>query len=279
MKLLSLNLWGGRQGQMLIDYIKQQSSDVDVFCFQEVFNSKSEIYEYYKARPHLLEELSAVLPEYQVKFSNTYSGWVDMHSVDFDVWEGQAMFVKKPITIKQSGQVYIHGSDTTQIIEDFSNEPKDLQYAVLDLAGKEFLVCNVHGKWHPGEKLDTPERIEQSKIILEFLAKYNLPKIVCGDFNLMPQTESIKMLEGELRNLISEFNIKNTRNEISWMTYNNIQNFADYTFVSRELKVDFFEVPYNEVSDHLPMILGFKIWGFWRCQGLKTVLEFKNRYY
>ena len=66
------------------------------------------------------------------------------------------------------------------------------------------------------------------------------------------------MLEASgLRNLITEFNIKNTRNEISWAKYPGLpkQYFADFIFASQNVRVKKFTVPYNEISDHLPMIL------------------------
>ena len=36
------------------------------------------------------------------------------------------------------------------------------------------------------------------------------------------------------------------------------QHFADYVFVSKDVKVKKFEVPYLEISDHLPLILDFE---------------------
>jgi endonuclease/exonuclease/phosphatase family metal-dependent hydrolase len=73
----------------------------------------------------------------------------------------------------------------------------------------------------------------------------------------MPETESIKMLDNLGTNLIKEFKINNTRNEISWKKYHNRQSFADYIFVSPDIRVNKFEVPYNLVSDHLPLVLEF----------------------
>ena len=37
MKLVSLNTWGGKAYKPLIDFIKQQARDTDIFCFQEVW--------------------------------------------------------------------------------------------------------------------------------------------------------------------------------------------------------------------------------------------------
>jgi len=259
MRLLSLNLWGGRQGNLLFDYLKQQAATTDIFCFQEVFSTQSEIKNYKSARINLFGELCSLLTGYQPLFSKTYTGWVDRQPVGFEVAEGQAMFVKKPIAIREHGQIYIHGSEITQITPDFTNEPKDLQYQILNFGGGDFMIANVHGMWHPGEKLDTPQRLEQSKKIRALTDSFAGPKIVCGDFNLMPGTASVKILEENLVNLIKQYNITNTRNEVSWKEFGTKQHFADYTFVSPEVKVTSFEVPYNLVSDHLPLVLNFDL--------------------
>ena len=260
MKLLCLNLWGGRQNQILFDYLKEQSVSTDVFCFQEVFDSVTGPNDYHAAHPKLYSELRALLPEFESVYAPTYSGWVDLEKVDFEVTEGQAIFVKKPLQIKNPGLFYIYGSEQTEILPDFSNEPKILQHCLVNIGGVDVLLANAHGKWHPGTKLDTPERLEQSKIITTFLKTQSGPKILCGDFNLMPNTESIGLVEqAGLKNLVKEFNITNTRNEISWREHHNKQAFADYAFTSADIKVNSLSAPYNEVSDHLPLILEFSI--------------------
>ena len=119
---------------------------------------------------------------------------------------------------------------------------------------------NFHGQSRPGDKLDTPKRIKQSKILSGILKKISGPKILCGDCNLMPKTQSIKIIERTgMVNLISKYKIKNTRNSVSWERYNNRQHFADFTFVTPDIKVKNFKVPYTLASDHLPMVMGFKI--------------------
>jgi endonuclease/exonuclease/phosphatase family metal-dependent hydrolase len=71
--------------------------------------------------------------------------------------------------------------------------------------------------------------------------------------------------EAGYKNLIKEFNIKNTRNNTCWEQFkedvkiSGKQHFADYCFTSHDVKVKSFEVPYNEVSDHLPLILDIDI--------------------
>lgn len=185
------------------------------------------------------------------------AGWTK--KVDFKVTEGQAVFIKKTLLPAKAGTFYIYGSAKTKISTDFKNEPRNAQWVSFKAGGKKLMVLNVHGMWYPGEKLDTPDRLRQSLIIRKFLHKRAGLKIVCGDFNLMPGTKSLKMLEGELRNLIKTFKIKSTRNRLSWQKHSYIQHFADYIFVSPKIKVKNFQVPYNEISDHLPMIAEFEL--------------------
>ena len=131
-------------------------------------------------------------------------------------------------------------------------------WASLDFKGRKILLVNVHGESRPGNKLDTEARIFQSQEIIDFLEEKEGLKIVGGDFNLFPETQSVKLFaQNGYRNLINDFKIDTTRNELAWKLYPDKQLWADYTFVSAEVGVKSFTVPKNTVSDHLPMILEF----------------------
>ena len=78
---------------------------------------------------------------------------------------------------------------------------------------------------------------------------------MCGDFNLLPSTESIKMFEDfDLINLIKENNIISTRTSF----YKKEEKFADYVFVSKGIKVNEFKVLIDEISDHSPLLIDFE---------------------
>ena len=97
--------------------------------------------------------------------------------------------------------------------------------------------------------------LKQSQIIKDFLAKRREKKqIVCGDFNLLPNTESMGMLEVGMRNLIKEFNIPTTRNK----NYERAEKHADYVLISPTVGVKNFRAVDIEVSDHLPLMLEFE---------------------
>ncbi len=258
MKLVSLNTWGATQGQPFFDYIKQQAKTTDIFCFQEIFLSQPPAPKISSnAHMYLFQELEEMLVDFQGVFSERSSGHDFKGHVDFPVFHGTAVFVKKAINISQK---------SVEVIRPYlpEQEPIDgvsaAQVLVLDFGGKNLSVLNYHGPARPGNKLDTEERIKASeKLKAVWQGLPSSAKILCGDFNLYPETQSVKILDALGKNLIKEFKIENTRNEVSWKRFNNKQYFADYIFVSPEVKVNNFEVPYNLVSDHLPMLLDFSL--------------------
>lgn len=258
-KLLSLNLWGGRQAAVLFDYLKQQAETVDVFCFQEVLSAKdlNRVHPPERGRIHLLQELKQALPDFDCFFSLTSKNHDLGGKVDFELDVGLAVFVKNNLEVGLHTSYQIFGDKDEPIHDDFMIFPKSLQHLEIKRAGVQISLFNYHGIVMPGDKLDTPDRLEQSLKILNRLKAVKGPAVLAGDFNLMPETQSVLMLEGLYRNLIKEYAIGNTRNQLSWNAFGAVQNFADYMYVSPEIKLENFSVPYMEVSDHLPMILDF----------------------
>jgi len=81
----------------------------------------------------------------------------------------------------------------------------------------------------------------------------NTPKILCGDLNLRPDTESMRILEHGMNNLITEYSIQSTRTRY----YTKPEKFADYILTSPEILINEFRVMPEEVSDHCPLYLDF----------------------
>ncbi len=262
MKLISLNTWGGKIYKPLMDFIKQNSQTTDIFCFQEVYNTTSNIKQYRDIRANLLDELITILPDFQSSYSIEIRGFDSIPDpVKFDLTVGKALFIKNNIKVQDKGDILLYGNRSEKLLKnDFSNLPVTLQYINLVIQNEPLLVCNIHGTAFPGSKLDTDLRLEHSKKLSKFLRAQQGIKIVAGDFNLLPQTQSIKILEKDMRNLIQEFNIPKTRSNLSpYYKKPDFQKFADYVFVSKEINVKDFEVPDIEISDHLPLILEFEV--------------------
>lgn len=261
MKLISLNTWGGKIYKPLIKFIKQHSKDTDIFCFQEIYDTRSNVKQYKDIiRANLLDELKIILSNFRVFYSLEIADFdANPDSVDFDLTVGKAIFVKKGIKVNNYGDILLYGDRTEKKLrKDFSNLPVVLQYVQLSVDNKQLIICNIHGTSFPGSKLDTELRLNHSKRIVDFLKDKDGIKILTGDFNLLPNTYSIRIFEEKLKNLIKEFNIQRTRSNLSpFFGKKGFQKFADYTFVSSDIVVKNFQVLEIEISDHLPMILEF----------------------
>lgn len=263
MKLIVLNLWDGYVFDPLINFIKTHAESTDIFCFQEVYSTTSGIKRYGDIQANLFEEINNILPNHLGFYSPVVKGY-NMQgetsvAVDFDLEWGNAIFIRKNIDFIDQGSHLINKEKGSEILKnDFSNLSTSLQFVKFNVGDRAFAIYNFHGLPKPGSKLDTTKRIDQSNKIVEAMSKENIAKILVGDFNLLPNTQSIHILEQGTRNLIKEFNIEKTRSKLSpYYNTPQFQLFADYTFVTEGVVVKDFKVSDVEVSDHLPMILEF----------------------
>ncbi|MSU75004.1 MAG: endonuclease/exonuclease/phosphatase family protein [Candidatus Magasanikbacteria bacterium] len=241
MKLITLNLWGGRIREPLFHFIKN-NQDTDVFCFQEIYHNSPEKMSDNRRPPNLnlYTDLQKLLPDHQSFFrpviKNIY---------------GIGIFIKKEIPVIEEGALWI--CEVLNYSGSGGDHSRNLQWMRCELQGTTYTILNVHGLWTGIDKNDTPTRITQSEKIKSFMDTVPSPKILCGDFNLNPDTTSIAMLGGGMKNLIKTYNIKSTRSSF----YTKEGKFADYIFVSPDVTVKKFEVLPEEVSDHMALLLEF----------------------
>lgn len=258
MKLICINTWGGKVYHPLIKFIKNHSKDTDIFCFQEVFNTTSNIKTHSGYRLNLYRELSKILKSHNGYFNsgveNYIAGSFQKNLIDFNLFWGLAIFIRKNLKVISQGDFFVYGQRGSFNPKDENSVPRNVQYIKFVNNNKIFTICNLHGVWIRGPKDDNPFRIKQSQMIKKFLDDQKGSKILVGDFNLGLHTESLKILESNLSNLIKKNNISTTRNKLYDRTDD---KHADYILVSKDINVTDFKVPYTEVSDHLPLILEF----------------------
>ena len=242
MKLVCLNIWKGKLLDSVLDFIRSQAPTTDIFCFQEVTRSLGTKGVHQDA----FSAIAEALPDFQGFFeaAQDYPDGAE---------EGLATFVQRRDTIDKEGDLFVYRTRNAMLGDDGRTQGRNLQFVEFPLNGKEFTVVNFHGLWTGDGRGDTSERIEQSRKMKEFLSRIQAHTIVCGDFNLSRDTQSMTIIEDGMKNLIKEYGITSTRNRFfEWP-----DKFADYILVSPEVTVKSFQVIQNEVSDHLPLILEF----------------------
>jgi endonuclease/exonuclease/phosphatase family metal-dependent hydrolase len=236
MKIVTLNAWGGKLNQQLLDFFKKYSGEVDVFLLQEVFDRGHTTFK--DANMNLFNDINHVLAD----FSGYY------HSTQTNE-EGLAIFIKKNLVVLDCGDIFVHRWKDAIENNDAKTIGRNLQYISIVHDQKKYLLSNFHGLWTGQGKADTNERIIQSTTIKSFLdARDEEYKILAGDFNLRPDTESMKILEADMRNLIGEYGIQNTRTSMC-----SRPETPDYVLVSTNIAVKSFRVLADEVSDHAPL--------------------------
>ncbi|MFY9463395.1 MAG: endonuclease/exonuclease/phosphatase family protein [Candidatus Sungiibacteriota bacterium] len=262
MKIIFLNIWGGKMYETLMAFLRAAAPDTDFFCLQEVFDSpKKNRTVSWGGRADIYRDLCAALPDFTPYYAIAMHDFDGDYATDFPLSHGIAIFAKK----SASWRMLSHG-DFVIAGEGWPNHgdikafPHKLQYIRFEKNGAPYTLAHIHGTAYPGDKRDTPERIAQSQKIIDFLADERGEKILGGDFNLMPDTESIRMIERtNLRNLITDFHITTTRSPLSYGHYpaSDRQYFADFAFTSPSIRVNGSHVPQIEISDHLPLVIEY----------------------
>lgn len=252
MRIITLNTWGGRAGkENLLAFFKKYKDATDLFCLQEIWAKPHKdlcgglaggnVLDYSKIMVNGVKEISDELPEFVAYF----------HPHIADNF-GLLSFVKKGYPVIKEGEEFVHKHKGYTPEDDAGNHARNIQYVTLDINGKPLTVINFHGLWNGKGKTDSEDRINQSKKILEFTKNLSGDFVLCGDFNLLPETESLKMFETSgLRNLIKEYGVKSTRTS----HYTKDVKYADYIFTTKGLDVKDFRVLPEEVSDHAALLL------------------------
>lgn len=243
MQLITLNTWGSRIRDVY-EFVKKHSHSTDVFCFQEVYLSAPlsnlDSTEEDKDSFRVFESL---LPDFTGYFCAQADG------------SGMAVFVNKKYLVTHVKSTQVLSVDEMKNISNGEITFNRLVQAV-SLNDPKATIYNFHGM--PGDKKkDNPERDLQHKRLMEVLNAGAGPKVLVGDFNLNPDTKTIKELENTMQNPLKVSGFKTTRS--SYYKKIEEQPFADYAFLSSDLTIKEFKVLPEEISDHLALRVIFDV--------------------
>lgn len=263
MKILSLNICGGMLHGPLLSYL--EAVDADVLCLQEVARAPSARTPWLtyrdgavelQQRAHLYEEIAAVLPRHDGFFCPTARG--ELYDGKVSCWQefGLATFVRKGIPIIGQALDFIHGRYSHH---GFGEHPRARNAHAVRLfdehAGTAVTIVQLHGLRDPSGKGDSPERRAQAKALLALIDRLHHQDerlLVCGDFNLLPDSETFRLLgERGLADLVTGRGFTDTRTSL----YTKQGRYADYMLVTPNVTVHGFDVVTEpEVSDHRALL-------------------------
>ena len=262
MRLVDLNVSIKlHNNEKVIDFLKNTKSDI--VTLQEVMRGIEEtVYDRYNNSKIIKESLKDT-------HHHSFFGplWVaDKHikngtiTKDFGgmAEQGNEIISKYPI-IEASNQFFYKKYQIFRDTTDFrkTDHARAVIVAILEINNQKLRLLNIHGIWNEG-KIGDERTIKECEYLLSLIEDNTIPSIIVGDFNLDPQSKSIKILNKKLTNLIEKYNIKSTRPTVKdGLDVGN--SVDDYIFVNDKIKVNNFEVKQTDASDHYPLILDFEI--------------------
>lgn len=265
MRLLSLNVaLFETNNEKLYEFLLKQKPDI--ICLQEVADKVDpEVNPVYISKG-FIDKATANLP-----YSLFGPNWMirDFHRKNFHKKEDfnfefggflkSGNYIKAKFRMLKKANVFIKYK--TIKFTDWSTwpqkQPKAVQVVDLQLPSKKLRILNYHGIWTK-EKIGNPETLEACKKINKLATEVSYPTIITGDFNLFPDTQSMKVFQDHFISLVDKYNIQTTRphnNELSHLQ----RNVVDFILITPDIKVSSFKVLDSDVSDHLPLILDFDI--------------------
>lgn len=264
MRILCLNGWGGRLHDPLIRFLP--TIDADVLCLQEVVHTPTSDKDWLtyrdgtlelKQRANFFRDVARALPDHIAIFCPAAQG---------DLWDGDrrlvsqwglASFVRRTLPIIGQAQGFVHKIFSA---DGYGDHPRSRNAHVVRLhdfdRGRPVTIAHMHGLRDLEGKHDTPERARQARALLrlvQFVAEPDDPIVVCGDFNVLPGSETFDILgEPGLVDLVTMRGFKDTRTSF----YEKPARLADYMLVNDRVGVERFDVIETpEVSDHRPLLL------------------------
>ena len=265
MKLLCLNVaLFEANNHFLSQFLKEQQSDI--LCLQEITRAleKSVQKDYVTkdivddATPHLSSFFfgpNSIMGNFKQK---NFHG-KELYTFEFGGLMEFGNYTKSRYKITKAQNVFVQNCFT--YATDGSKWPEEDFRAVLVsdhvIDGKKLRVLNYHGVW-TRNKLGNELSLQANKIINKLALQAEGEVIICGDFNLFPETPSMKVFGKKFESLVDTFAISTTRPASNELNHHK-RNVVDYVLVSKGVTVKNFHVPKSDVSDHLPLILDFEL--------------------
>ncbi len=245
LKILSLNLFeGGILWDNIVTFLHKEQPDI--LCLQEVIDGSADQPTHFQS----ITRLKKVLPDFHYFFSPELYEVSSKGEGDI----GNAIFSRFPLSNQQT--IFLNGKyqkvNRPEDKEDFSTDPKNLQSCLVTVAEKSIHVLNLHGIWGL-DGGDNPDRLEMSEKIIGVI-RDKLSLVLMGDFNVRPDTQTIRNIEKHLVNvfkdeLTTSFNMRHKTNP-GYATA-----VVDMFFATSDLTIVSHCCPDDDVSDHKPLVV------------------------
>lgn len=242
MRLLQLNIWGGRLMDSVIELV--QVLDPTIICLQEVISTEVPMVF------GTLQDLVRASEFPHTSFAPTFHFTVMGEDAEF----GNAILSRYPISNQET--VFFNLEYTA----DFSFSTHDYNirnFQRVDVESPDGVVhvINYHGLQVPAHKNGNEQTDKHLLRLADYVEPLAAePTVVVGDFNLAPTSSSLVPLNQRMTNHCIEAGIESTRTRLTRK-----KEVCDYIFTTSAVVASDFSVAGEVVSDHCALVVDFEI--------------------
>ncbi len=245
---LTLNLWYGKNWKKELEFLKKTKPDI--FVLQEVTRN---IPRFNLERVDVFNEIKKSFPGHNSSFAPVCSS----RKKERYFSSGNATFARFPLL---SSEVFFFSLSREK--KDFSTTfGKKINRNVLktsfEIEGKTVSVFNTHLAMSLDFK-ERPKKTKEAGELLEFTKTTN-PLLLAGDFNALPESETVKILSQKFSFLDEEKKPTWPRHPFSKgnVKADKPSYKIDFIFKNEKIKSKGFKVLDEDFSDHLPILANF----------------------
>lgn len=243
MKILQLNIWGGKLDKQIVSLLEREQADI--VCLQEVVSVPGGSTFFFEDLEELQKDAgynyAYHTASHNFKLMNRTAGWGNAIVSRFPFVETNDLYTYKEATV-----------DFDYLEETDYNTGRALQHAVVDTESGPLNILNHHGYHLPSHKNGDDETLRQCGMIADYVKKLEGSVVLCGDFNLVPDSPSIGLINEVLVNHVKERGVLTTRTPLTHKT-----EACDYIFTSPDIEVKNFQVLDDIASDHKALTIEF----------------------
>jgi len=243
MRLLQLNAWTIRLATRIEDMVTKESPDI--IALQEVFESDDAL-GFFPTLTELADNL---------KFHHRYHSPV--YGIRFMASKpefGNAIISNLALGDKQTHFTNLEYKASISLKQDDYNVRNFQHVTINDQDGKQVHIINHHGYHVPLHKNGNDFTKKACQQIADYAKQLDGAVIITGDFNLLPDSGSIEIINEGFRNLTKEYGLQTTRTDLTHKT-----EPCDFIFVNEKIKVNNFYASEVVASDHQGLVLDFEV--------------------
>jgi len=238
-----LNAWTIRLATRIEDMVMKEAPDI--IALQEVFESVADLGFF-----PTLTELADNLRFHHRYHSPVYAIQLMTSKPEF----GNAIVSNLALEDKQTYFTNLEYNPSMSLENDDYNVRNFQHVTIKDQDGRQIHIINHHGYHVPGHKNGNDFTMKACQQIADYARQLDGPVIITGDFNLLPDSESIEILNKDFRNLTKEYGLQTTRTDLTHKS-----EPCDFIFVNDKVAVNDFYASEVVASDHQGLVLDFEV--------------------